>query len=441
MEKQSGKIRSCLYDIGYIRQKGEWFKQLKEFSGQSYIPMVEMDMLMRAQLKDGRAYLNENGAQVSEVSATQIRLSTGIRTTSEKGGGKIRDVVITYKKNDYGIWEGVEFEFGDEVACVDEAQGEAAHREIFSRDVYFKTELLLKDLADIAVQEAWQNEYGAYGMLLPYIKYTYTKLERDGKLKMDDDQEFMVFNTGLVSRKSLCPIVAVCRRNAPERGQKWCFDRYLVWQQSELPRDRHFMKSFKSCPPSADWFSDLNCTILRTDMIEVSDDVYSKLKKSMEGSVPIEILEAVAKSDGDNQVIDRVGQLRAMYRANKIAERDMRIGLYNSIISTLGGAKEVAGLVVEEFLKPSIDIAIKRLKWEIGTAVPMWDPSHDGYDFILPLSLGVDPMKADIALILEPFEVEGKYRPSKFLSLRNAYSNARLLRRPEAFWLREYIEG
>ena len=444
------KQRSCLYDIGWIKQKGEWLRELKEFSGQSYIPMAEMDSIMRSQLKDGTAYViktNEGWKCVSEVAATHIRLETGIRTTAEKSDGKCRAVIICFEKNEYGLWAGITFELGDEVAIEQDGQGDERRKEEFTRDVFFKPESMLKELADIAVQEAWQNEYSPYGLLMPYIKYIYTKLKKDGKVAIIADDGVMAFNTGLVSRYKLNSIIAVCRENEPGRGQRWSFDRYLIWGQSKLPRDRHLMNLLHDCPNPPDWFGNINKTVLNADAIDLSEETFSSLKKSEAFSAPIEILEAMAKADCNDVVLDKIGKLRAMYKANKIAEADMRKNLYNDIVSKMGGREEVAELAVDEFLKPKMEMAIKRLKWEIGTAVPIWNLSrNDGaFDFILPLAFGEDPMKVDIALVLEP-NGSGKYIPAgdpkrMFLSLRSAYSYARLLRRPEAFWLREYIEN
>ena len=135
-----------------------------------------------------------------------------------------------------------------------------------------------------------------------------------------------------------------------------------------------------------------------------------------------------------------------MEEVNLPSEKKMRDATAGSILKSLGDADDVRrqALII---MQVAFKQALRRLEWEIGTAVPMWEPSSnklDKYSFMLPLSFFDDPLHADVALWLIPSSGQDGicYRPAKFLpSLGAAYSDARLLRRPEALWLRDYAEA
>lgn len=86
-----------------------------------------------------------------------------------------------------------------------------------------------------------------------------------------------------------------------------------------------------------------------------------------------------------------------------------------------------------EFSDFSLRLAIKRVKWNYKTAIPMYFPTRDIMSLLLPLAL-VDDNQVDIALVTEKTQ-SGSYLGHTILPLDWAYSNARLVCRPNSDWL------
>ena len=94
------------------------------------------------------------------------------------------------------------------------------------------------------------------------------------------------------------------------------------------------------------------------------------------------------------------------------------------------------GTLLEKEMRTRIDAEVKmalvRVAWNFKTAVPMWYPQKHSLSFLLPLCLV--STQADVALVVERQE-SGKYQGQTILPLQWAYSNARLICRPDSDWL------
>ena len=435
--------RSCLYDLGWIEQKGKWLDALRQFAGRQgeRLDLAGMDSRMRAQVESGTAYVDVNNRKVEEPRAAFIRLDTGIVAPKAKTGDTPRYVIIKFHRNQYGLWTGLDFEYGDEAEDNPEEMEANHKRDPFYDDIYWRPGWQ-DELQDLAVEEPWDNEYGPGGRLLPYLRYTYRRLKLEGdKIVESNDGKWLAFNTGLVTRDNLEPIVAVCSDNAP-RKPDWQFDRFVVWSEDAAKtRDQLLMKRFgEKIPKKADWFRDIGKPILSRDSIQEEwDAVEADFAQS---HYPSALLKALAIAFGGKAALNNARALMRMEDANLPSEIEMRIGTAGKILKELGDSEDVK-MQAMEIVKQAFARAMRRLSWEVGTAVPMWDDSTDKINFLLPISFGDDPLRADTALKLEPFSgKEGKmlFRPKSFLKLKMAYDKARLLRRPEAFWLRDYVE-
>jgi hypothetical protein len=78
-------------------------------------------------------------------------------------------------------------------------------------------------------------------------------------------------------------------------------------------------------------------------------------------------------------------------------------------------------------------LALKRIDWNFKTAIPIYFPTGNKMSLLLPLSL-VDDEKVDISLVVEKV-ASGNYLGHTILPLDWAYSNARLVCRPDSDWL------
>lgn len=457
MKEPKDQKRTVLYSIGWIRQKGEWLNALKQFSGRTWIDMPNVEARIREQLNDGSAYVDSGGNRVgSKDEATFIRLKTKVIVDANKLGGNSRYVVIKFRRNRYDMWEGLDFELGDEVAAKDLADDndQAQREDPLLEDVFFIDPQQWKlDLSEKAVKEIWDNgqDKTGTGLLLPYLRYTYARLKLDGKISCSRDERYMAFNTGLVSREKLDPIIAICKKNDPKYKQSWVFHRFIVWSKQEVePEDEDMMERFAQVPEGVSWFNYIQQAILSPDDIVLNQDelreqfrpIFSEQKR-----VPPQILLRIASYYKKEKV---KGRLQKLIENEGVSWNEEDTLAYNDIVRQL---EEDLGqdVVVEralKFLEASMELARKRLRWEVGTAVPMYAAYKGGqaisFSFMLPLSFDEkNPLNPDVAVVLEPFtDTSGKvvYKPQFLLTLMYAYRNARLLRRPEARWLCEWIE-
>lgn len=448
MKEQRESKRSCLYDLGWIRQKGMWLKELMRFAGREgeQLDLDGMDRRMRAQVESGTAYVDGNNHKVEEARAAFIRLDTGIVVPKETTGDEDRYLIIKFHRNQYDLWTGLDFEYGGIVEIVQDETENEKESDPFYDDIYWKPGWQ-DQLLGLVVDEPWDNEYGPGGRLLPFLRYTYRKLKVDGnKIVRSQDGKCLVFNTGLVTHDNLDPIVAVCSDNKPRRPD-WQFDRFVIWSKGNaLQKDRLLMKRFPEgfVPGTADWFDKLKTTILLPSSIR---EDWSKIEHDFSLSrYQSELLMAIAIALDNKEAIKVAQALLRMDEANLDSEREMRNGTVWKILKKLGDPEDVR-IQALEIVKKSFSLALRRLSWEVGTAVPMWEASSkDGnnFSFMLPLSFGKDPLHADVVLRLKPVRDNSGdnvvYRPESFLKLDAAYNKARLLRRVEAFWLRDYVE-
>ena len=440
--------KTCLYSIGYVRQKGDWLNALRHFSGRTWVDLPEMEKCILSQLEDGSAYTDSDGNHVAKEVATTIRLKTNVIVDVGKIGGEARFVVIKFRKNKYDMWEGIDFEYGDVASAEDVSDDEkaTAKSDPLFEDVFFADREGWKGrLKELAVCEDWDNgrDKTGTGLLLPYLRYTYARLKEDEKVRTSKDGTRMAFNTGLVSRETLDPIIAVCKKNT-RTTPEWAFDDFYVWGDAGAnnPRDILVRQFFGSMPPNAEWFKNIEQTILRPELIDVSG-IDEDFKMLFEKSIPLELLERIARDMKNETALKRIAQLKDC-GSDKAAPNEEDKMAYGDLLNKMGGKADIIAIALVS-LKRALAMAKKRLEWEVVTAVPMYaaykSTESVTFSFMLPLSFDdKDPMRVDLAVVLDPFANEnGKvcYKPQFLLKVNYAYSNARLLCRPSAEWLRD----
>jgi hypothetical protein len=237
----------------------------------------------------------------------------------------------------------------------------------------------LVGLAAIAETEEWTPDPSRPNAILKnYIKYTFLRLGKEGKIRRSEDGEWAAFNTGLLTSLGL-EIFALFEKHNNPQMQPWFFKSWA------LESDRLFMAHIKRpLPPMANFVDPPNNLIY---------DMRCPLTLNID------------------HILDErnIGRLPENLRGNR--------------------GQATAALMYAK------DLALKRLQRNYKLAVPHWHSTHGSMDvqLLLPLDLTYDG-KADAALVVE---VSGDgYRGSTVLTLDMAYSNARLVARPDSEWLR-----
>ena len=238
----------------------------------------------------------------------------------------------------------------------------------------------LENLAKLAEPEDWVGGDSDLARPLPildsYLRYTYKRLLLEGKICVTEDGEYAAFNTGLMTPHAE-DVFALFSRNRLENAQPWVF---LRWASES---DRVIMKRYPASPEMVEY--------ARTGA-ELVYDWRRPLKLAYE-----------------HILVDNVERFPPDLRQTTVQAR--------------------------QALDRAVAWALKRVRRNYKTVVPQWHPrlGSAGVQFLMPLDLSGDH-KVDLALLLSATR-DGAYRGRTVLTLDMAYTNARLVARPDSEWL------
>lgn len=237
----------------------------------------------------------------------------------------------------------------------------------------------------MAEKEQWDfkqvdDQYSSLPILRNYIRYTFQRLEETDGVKYSDNGKYAAFNTGLVTPYQ-DEIYALFQGHQQKMRQKWQFSGF------KKMTDRNFMDNFgsdKLTPPLASYFEG-NSDLLFDRSFELKLDI--------------------------EHILDNIDRFPKELQDDKFRARQ-------SIVSAEMNTK-------------------KRVARNYKAAIPQFfrDKGKGGcIQLLLPICL-VSPDKVDMALVAEKFNNSQKYLCKTVLELNWAYSNARLLARPDTEWL------
>lgn len=271
-------------------------------------------------------------------------------------------------------------------------------------------------LKEIALPERWhykkQPPRNPYPILTSYIKYTFYRLSRE-KNKILIKDNIAAFNTGLVDKRYE-PIFAMFSKT-PNALREWRLESFCIAGEDE---GKELAKKFSPLPARAHYFD------------KVSDMLYDTLS-------PKPVL------DWNHIVIENVDRLPFSFlednhpksfelrKVDEMTYQD-REQYFTDLAEAIRTDTKAYRNITNRF-KDALELALKRIEWNFKTAIPTYFPTHNKMSLLLPLSL-TDDEKVDIALVVEKTE-SGNYLGHTILPLEWAYSNARLVCRPDSDWL------
>lgn len=243
-------------------------------------------------------------------------------------------------------------------------------------------QVMIEQLAAMAIPEDWSRGGKDYGVLKNYISHTYKRLaslynnEPEDKNKWifihREQRTFACFNTGLYT-PNYNQIFALFGKNPIPNQQYFILHGFFDESSYKLAKcDR--------LPLRAKYFSDINELIFDTTC-----DIRVNLNHILD----------------DEENLNRIPEA---YRAN------------SNLKTLFSGA---------------IDIAKKRIAANYNTAVPQF--YENKIQLLIPIALGQDITKTD--LVLTVARNGNVYLGKTCLTLEMAYNNARLLAKPEAPWI------
>ena len=271
-------------------------------------------------------------------------------------------------------------------------------------------------LKEMALKEKWyykrQNPSNPYPILSNYIKYTFVRLMNENKVVCVDD--YAAFNTGLVNAL-FDPIFALFKKNQNEGKQPWFFIDFCVAGQDR--EGKNLSRIFNHLPEKAKYFQSADDYIY-DGQTDPSVDWEHIILENVD-RLPWEFIEENKPKDF---IPEDVRLMDADHR------REYYLRLANAIRLDSTKYRRIK-MRIEDALRT----AIKRANWNYKTAIPMYYPSRNTTSLLLPLSL-LDESTIDLALVIEK-QPSGNYIGQTIIPLEWAYSNARLITRPDSDWL------
>lgn len=239
---------------------------------------------------------------------------------------------------------------------------------------------VLNELADLAESEEWSGSDSPgrpKPILDSYLRYTYRRLIMEQKIAATADGEYAAFNTGLLTEHAE-QVFGFFQRNHLPGAQPWYFHRWAT------ESDRDIMRYFSEPPEMAEYV---------TTAADLVYDWRRPLKLAYE-----------------HILVDNLDRF-----PDDLATQPMR---------------------ARQALDHAVEWTLKRVRRNYKVVVPQWYPKlgEAGAQFLMPLDLSGSG-SADLALVVSSVG-DTAYRGHTVLTLEMAYTNARLVARPDSDWLR-----
>lgn len=274
----------------------------------------------------------------------------------------------------------------------------------------------IDDLRKLALPERWyyknQNQRNPYPILTSYLKYTFYRLSKE-KEKILIKDNLAAFNTGLVDKRYE-PIFAMFVKT-PNALKNWRLQSFCIAGEDE---GKELAKKFSPLPGRAHYFDTVSDMLYDTRSPKPVLD-WSHIVVENVDRLPHSFLE-------DN--CPKGFELKKVDSLNYVEKEQYHSELGKAIESDTKAYRNITNR-----FKDALDLALKRIEWNFKTAIPTYFPTVNKMSLLLPLSL-IDDEKVDIALVVEKTE-SGNYLGHTILPLEWAYSNARLVCRPDSDWL------
>jgi len=266
-----------------------------------------------------------------------------------------------------------------------------------------------------------QRDANDFPILVSYLHYTFYRLVREehtqGSDKVLIKGKYAAFNTGLVD-DLYDPIYALFEKNSRQNVQPYKFLSFCVegigYYGNELTRN------FNPFPKKAKYFE-------LSDVLYNTDEPYSlrhhHIIVERTHRLPYSFLET--KKPVDFEFKD--------YSSLELLSKDQRDEYFKDLGEAINKDK-ASYRFLKNRLEDAIKLAIKRVSWNYKTAIPTYFPTEDNLSLLLPLCLVQDEI-VDAAIVMEK-TTSSAYIGHTVLSLKMAYSNARLVSRPDSDWLR-----
>ncbi len=285
----------------------------------------------------------------------------------------------------------------------------------------------LQELAGLALPEPWffghnPDPERPTPILFNYLQYTFLRVQLEKKLCFSEEGNLAAFNTGLVTRLYQ-PIIAAFRKNMSHARQPFILEGFCAPGEGGLGKDIIRNIPGELLPP--EYVSDISDLVyLSPERAPDVDWRHVIIDGIRDGRFPHSFARDVCRDSCRSALAD--------IDASECAEYSKNLADY---MEAEGDGKTMR--LMQSRINEALDLALKRVRWNFRTAVPMWYPSRRTMHLLLPLVL-TEGDTVDLALVVEQIRHSGqksKYIGHTVLPLDWAYMNARLISRPDSDWL------
>lgn len=279
----------------------------------------------------------------------------------------------------------------------------------------------LSQLAAIALPEPWDfggsDRHGhRLAILKSYICTTFYRLGIEEKVRISDDRTFAAFNTGLVD--SRFDDIYACFE--PGYGTlEWVFAGFAASGNRALKK--RVAAHFDPLPQPAQYFEKMEDLLF--DPSRCLNVDYEHILIEHIERLPLRFLEDELRTSEEAS---------AVLQGIRASDADARKELLDQLADIVNTDSRLFRQLRRR-LEDAVDIAQRRIRWNFKTAIPSYYPRADTMSLLLPLCL-MDDVHADVALVVQLLP-SGAYQGQTVLDMRQAYTNARLICRPDSDWL------
>jgi hypothetical protein len=270
-----------------------------------------------------------------------------------------------------------------------------------------------QELAELARPEYW-GDGDDLTLLRNYVRYTFSRLVYEQKVKVATGGASAAFNTGLVDRR-FQPIFALLVKSNKAGMAPWFLEGFCV--AGENYNGKALVKTFNPLPDAAYYFTNRDDAFYDITAAPPYIDWEHVIEENAD-RIPPELLTRTTHGfevkccDGmsEDQIEEYKQQLADYLKKDGFAYR----------------------MLIDAFTR-ALDLALKKVRWNYKTAIPVYSPAKNKLSMLLPLCM-LSEDHVDLALVVERTG-SGNYQGQTIYPLDWAYSNSRLIARPESEWL------
>jgi hypothetical protein len=283
----------------------------------------------------------------------------------------------------------------------------------------------LSQLKEKALDESWSfgdESDGRYPILDNYLRYTFMRLRKENKISYTKDEQWAIFNTGLVD-KTFLPIYALFSRNKIPERQLWHFNSFIA-EGEKSKKGRMSVVNFPQKPLRAQYFDN------PSDLLYIVSESRNELSPNYEHII-IDNIDRLPIALLRDFVSDSIEEKKQRKDFNSDNDYKAYSETYKSELQNKVSQNGIARKLQERF-RNAIDMSRNRVLWNYKTAIPTYYPRTGNITLLLPLCL-VNDDKVDLALVVS--KGDGGYLAETIYPLDWAYKCARLICRPDSDWL------